>query len=135
MSNAPSIIVTRLDMQRLERLLESLDEYTPTAELLDAELSRAQVVGHDEVPAGVVTMNSRVHCREEASGKDYRLTVVYPKDAGPEGSVSILAPVGCALFGLSVGQQIDWPGPSGKVLKLTLLAVEYQPEAAGDFSL
>ena len=91
------------------------------------------MVGHDEVPAGVVTMNSRVHCREESSGKDYHLTLVFPEDAGGEGKVSILAPVGSALLGLSVGQQIDWPGPAGKPLKLTLLAVEYQPEAAGAY--
>lgn len=123
-------------MQRLERLLDSLEEYGPGAEALEAELSRAQVVGHDEIAAGVVTMNSRVHCREESSGKDYHLTLVYPQDAGKaEGTVSILAPVGSALLGLSVGQQIDWPGPAGKPLKLTLLAVEYQPEAAGDFGL
>jgi regulator of nucleoside diphosphate kinase len=38
------------------------------------------------------------------------------------------------LLGLSVGQHIDWTAPSGKVLKLTLLAVEYQPEAAGEYS-
>jgi regulator of nucleoside diphosphate kinase len=136
MSSAPSITVTRLDLQRLEQLLDSLDEYTPAAEALEEELSRAQVVGHEDIPAGVVTMNSRVICREEASGKDYHLTLVYPKDAGAgEGRVSILAPVGTALLGLSVGQQIDWPGPGGKPLKLTLLAVEYQPEAAGDFQL
>jgi regulator of nucleoside diphosphate kinase len=136
MSSAPSITVTRLDMQRLEQLLDSLVEYTPAAEALEAELSRALVVGHEEVPAGVVTMNSRVHCREEASGKDYHLTLVYPKDVGAgEGRVSVLAPVGSALLGLSVGQQIDWPGPGGKPLKLVLLAVEYQPEAAGDFQL
>jgi len=34
-----------------------------------------------------------------------------------------------------VGDQIDWPAPGGKTLKLELLAVEYQPEAAGDFDL
>lgn len=136
MSSAPSITVTRLDMQRLEQLLDSLDEYTPAAEALEEELSRALVVGHEEVPAGVVTMNSRVHCRDDASGKDYHLTLVYPKDVGAgEGRVSVLAPVGSALLGLSVGQQIDWPGPGGKPLKLVLLAVEYQPEAAGDFQL
>jgi regulator of nucleoside diphosphate kinase len=101
---------------------------------LQAELDRADVVGHDEVPAGVVTMNSRVHCREESSGKDYHLTLVYPQGAGNEGTVSILAPVGSALLGLSVGQHIDWTAPNGKVLKLTLLAVEYQPEAAGEYS-
>ena len=132
MNAQPPIIITRVDLQRLERLLDSLEEYGPGAEALEQELARAQVVGHDEVPAGVVTMNSRVHCREEPSGKDYHLTLVYPQDAGGEGRVSILAPVGSALLGLSVGQHIDWPAPGGKQLKLTLLAVEYQPEAAGE---
>ena len=133
MNSTPTITITRLDMQRLERLLDSLDEFGPGAEALQTELDRAEVVGHDEVPAGVVTMNSRVHCREESSGKDYHLTLVYPEDAGGEGKVSILAPVGCALLGLSVGQHIDWPAPGGKQLKLTLLEVEYQPEAAGEY--
>ena len=133
MSSTPAIIITRLDLQRLERLLDSLEDYGPTAQALEAELARAEVVGHDQVPAGVVTMNSRVHCREEGSGKDYHLTLVFPEDAGGENCVSILAPVGCALLGLSAGQQIDWPSPGGKPLKLTLLAVEYQPEAAGAY--
>ncbi|PWB32696.1 nucleoside diphosphate kinase regulator [Pseudomonas sp. SDI] len=136
MSSKPSLILTRLDVQRLEEMLDNLDENTPGVLALQAELDRAeQVVAHTEVPAGVVTMNSRVHCREEASGKDYHLTLVYPKDAGGDGKVSILAPIGSALLGLSVGEQIDWPAPGGKTLKLTLLAVEYQPEAAGDFDL
>jgi regulator of nucleoside diphosphate kinase len=134
MTTAPSIILTRLDVQRLEHLIDSLDETTPGVVALQAELDRAeQVVGHDEVPAGVVTMNSKVHCREEVSGKDYHLKLVYPNDAGAEGTVSILAPVGSALLGLQVGQHIDWPAPGGKTLKLTLLAVEYQPEAAGEY--
>ena len=98
-------------------------------------LARANVVGHDEVPAGVVTMNSRVFCRDEGSGKEYHLTLVYPQDAGPAGTVSVLAPVGSALLGLTVGQHIDWPTPAGKLIQLTLLAVEYQPEAAGQYSL
>ncbi|WP_034053306.1 nucleoside diphosphate kinase regulator, partial [Pseudomonas aeruginosa] len=106
----------------------------PAAEALEAELSRAQVVGHDEIPPGVVTMNSTVRCREESSGKEYTLTLVYPEDVAGEGKVSILAPVGTALLGLTIGQTIDWPAPSGKTLKLTLLEIEYQPEAAGDYA-
>ena len=134
MTNTPPITITRLDLQRLERLLDSLDDFGPGAVALQAELDRAEVVGHDQVPAGVVTMNSRVHCREESSGKDYHLKLVYPQDAGGEGCVSILAPVGSALLGLTVGQHIDWKTPGGKVLQLTLLAVEYQPEAAGEYN-
>jgi len=135
MTTAPSIIITKPDLQRLERLLDSLDDYGPAAEALEQELSRAQVVERSELPAGVVSMNSRVHCREESGAKDYHLTLVYPQDAGKEGTVSVLAPVGTALLGMTVGQHIDWPTPGGKVLKLTLLEVEYQPEAAGDVSL
>lgn len=133
MTSTPSIIITRLDLQRLERLLDGLEEFGPGAEALEQELARAQVVGVDEVPAGVVTMNSRVHCRDDNSGKEHHLTLVYPEQAGAEGTVSILAPIGSALLGLTVGQQIDWPLPSGKHTRLTLLAVEYQPEAAGEY--
>ena len=133
--SASSIIITQLDLQRLERLLASLQDVTPGVEALEHELARAKVVAHNKVPAGVVTMNSRVFCRDEGSGKEYHLTLVYPQDAGPSGTVSILAPVGSALLGLTVGQQIDWQTPAGKLIKLTLLAVEYQPEAAGQFDL
>ena len=133
--SASSIIITQLDLQRLERLLAGLQDVTPGVEALEHELARAKVVAHNKVPAGVVTMNSRVFCRDEGSGKEYHLTLVYPQDAGPSGTVSILAPVGSALLGLTVGQQIDWQTPAGKLIKLTLLAVVYQPEAAGQFDL
>ena len=137
MTTAPSIILTRLDVQRLEQLIDRLGDEFPGARALQAELDRAEdVVGHDEVPAGVVTMNSSVHCREQGSGKDYHLTLVYPKDANADaGKISILAPVGSALLGLQVGQHIDWPAPGGKTLKLELLSVEGQPKDGGPFSL
>ena len=134
MNTQPPIIITRADLQRLEALLDGLEEYGPAAQALEDELSRAQVVSHDQVPAGVVTMNSRVCCRDEGTGKEYHLVLVYPHEAGVEGGVSILSPVGTALLGLSVGQHIDWPAPGGKLLKLTLLSVDYQPEAAGEYN-
>ncbi|WP_120994339.1 nucleoside diphosphate kinase regulator [Stutzerimonas urumqiensis] len=131
MTSAPSIMLTQPDLQRLERLLDSLDDYGPAAQALEEELSRARVVEPSEMPASVVTMNSRVHCLDEVSGKDYHLELVYPQQAGAAGTVSVLAPVGTALLGLTVGQHIDWPTPGGKLLKLKVLAVEYQPEANG----
>ena len=136
MTTAPSIILTRLDVQRLEQLIDRLGDEFPGVEALQAELDRAETVGHDEVSGDVVTMNSRVHCREESSGKERHLTLVYPKDANAdEGKISILAPVGSALLGLQVGQHIDWPAPGGKTLKLELLSVEAQPKDGGPFSL
>ena len=136
MTTAPSIILTRLDVQRLEQLIDRLGDDAPGVEALQAELDRAETVGHDEVSEDVVTMNSRVLCREESSSKERHLTVVYPKDANAdEGKISILAPVGSALLGLKVGQHIDWPAPGGKTLKLELLSVECQPKDGGAFSI
>ena len=135
MSNTPAITVTRLDMQRLEQMLDNLDEYDAAAEALEAELARANVVGHTEIASDIVTMNSKAHCYEENSATEYQLTLVYPAQAGIEGNVSVLAPIGTALLGLSVGQTIDWQTPKGKVLKLTLKQVEYQPEAQQQYTL
>lgn len=133
MNSSPPILVTHHDRERLERMLERADQESPTVEALAEELDRANTVDPREVPANVVTMNSRVRFRERLSGKERELTLVFPQDAGAEGRVSILTPIGCALLGLSVGQVIDWKGPTGRTLELEILAVEFQPEAAGDF--
>lgn len=131
MTTAPAIVLTQADLTRLERLLDGLEHYGPAAEALEHELSRARVVETADMPATVVTMNSRVHCRDETTGKDYHLTLVYPQDAGRDGTVSVMAPVGTALLGLTAGQHIDWPGPGAKLLRLTVLAVEAQPNTGG----
>ena len=72
---------------------------------------------------------------EEAGQADHEreLTLVYPRDAdGSSEKVSILAPVGSALLGLRVGDVIDWPMPGGRSARLHVLAIRYQPEAAGE---
>lgn len=129
----PPITVSSLDVSRLEPLLEDLADKAGAR--LEEELLRATVVAPAAMPADVVTMNSRVRCQEVLSGREWAVTLVYPRDAGKPGSVSVLAPVGAALLGLSVGQTIDWPGPNGRTLRLSILEIEYQPEAAGDFDL
>ncbi len=125
----PTITVSKLDVTRLEALLS--DTHGEVADGLEEELLRANVVAPRDMPTDVVTMNSRIRCREQGRGREMCLTLVYPQDSGPE-RVSILAPVGAALLGMSVGQSIDWPAPNGKTLKLEILAVEYQPEANGE---
>jgi len=131
----PSIIVSTRDMARLEALLDSpaLSRH-PAAVALAQELERAQVLPPEEIPEGIVTMHSRVDCEDELHDEKHSLTLVYPHEADfDKGRVSILAPVGSALLGLSVGQTIDWTAPGGRQLRLRVTAVHYQPEAAGDF--
>ncbi|HXE76798.1 MAG TPA: nucleoside diphosphate kinase regulator [Rhodanobacter sp.] len=134
MSTKPPITLSRVDLDRIEALLER----APAAEVanlaaLRAELDRAEVVEPKDMPPQIVTMNSTVTFTDEDDGEKLTLTLVYPSAAGAAGTVSIMAPVGSALLGLAQGQKIDWPTPHGKVRHLRVLEISYQPEAAGQF--
>jgi regulator of nucleoside diphosphate kinase len=77
-------------------------------------------------------MNSRVRFRDEDTGEEDAVTVVYPSAADSSlGRVSVLAPVGSALLGLTVGDLVEWPVPRGRSRKLRVTSIVYQPEAAG----
>lgn len=135
MNARPEIIISSTDADRLERLLDSLpgSGFMGRAEL-EAELARARVVEPKDVPPTVVTMNSTVRFRVESSKDEFELTLVYPKDVDSSGkTISVLAPVGSALLGLSQGDEIEWPKPGGGVLRVKIKEVTYQPERAGEF--
>lgn len=131
----PAIVISSLDLDRLERLLESA-EYAkhPGAAALREEIERADVIRPQDMPADVVTMNSTLECIDEVSHDTHQLTLVYPDRADRDlGRISVLAPVGTALLGMRVGQVIEWPSPGGgKPLRLKVLAISYQPEASGE---
>lgn len=115
------LIVNENDL-RLLQMLEPNDE-------LQHELDRAIVVSWDAVPRDVVTMNSRVLYVDEATGERRLVQIVYPAEADAgDGRVSVLAPVGSALLGLSVGQAIEWDFPDGSRRRLRVEDVSYQPE-------
>ena len=80
-------------------------------------------------------MNSRLRLRDLDSGKDMVFTLVFPSDADTEqGKVSILAPLGTAVLGFRRGDTFEWNMP-GRVRRLQVEEVIYQPEAAGDHHL
>lgn len=134
MTNIAPITVTERDHERLQQLLESESMRTlPGIEMLVSELDRAEVVKSEEIGRDVVTMNSTVRFVEEGEFKAYELKLVYPHQAGQPGTVSVLAPVGSALLGLSVGQKIRWQVPGGRDLQLRVVSVVSQPEAQGEF--
>src|SRR5690606_22336584 len=78
-------------------------------------------------------MNSTVRFQILETGEEFQLTLVYPKDVqGQSDRISVLAPVGSALLGLSVGHELEWPRPGGGVTTVKVVEVVYQPERAGD---
>ena len=127
------IIITDVDLQRLLPVLDLHD--TPASDALATELYRAVVVSRAKVPADVITMNSEVTYEDCVTAQRRTVRVVFPKDAdATNGRVSVLAPIGSALLGLRIGQEIEWQVPTG-TKRIRVVDVRYQPEAAGDDKL
>jgi regulator of nucleoside diphosphate kinase len=134
-----NIRITELDRQRLIDLIVNAQsgEYRGSIylEKLRGELDRAQIVTPQEIPADVITMNSRVVLLDLDSGESETYTLVYPEHASTaEEKISILAPIGTAMLGYRVGDAFEWEVPAGK-RRFKIDKILYQPEAAGDYEL
>ncbi|MGE4102069.1 MAG: nucleoside diphosphate kinase regulator [Pirellulales bacterium] len=133
------IIITAEDFQRLEALLTSnFGRVTNERERLDelhGELNRAQVVRQDEVPGNVVTMNSVVTLRDLDTDEIDTYTLVYPDCADIANyKLSVLAPIGTAILGYRVGDELRWRVPDGW-RRLKVEQVVFQPERDGALRL
>ncbi|EEF78588.1 nucleoside diphosphate kinase regulator [Methylophaga thiooxydans] len=131
----PEIVISDLDLKRIEQILTTLShsELEKVATLED-ELERANVVEPVAIPVNVVTMNSTVKFSVSSSQQTFCLTLVYPKDMTNDGkTISILAPAGSAMLGLLEGDEIEWPTPDGKPMKVKVEEILYQPERVGEF--
>lgn len=132
MTTPPRIVLSRFDQERLERLLDKVGP-RPDLDALREEIERAEIVEPADVPTDLVTMNSVVRFVDEESGSESEVALVFPGHADADKNrISVLAPIRSALLGLSVGDSIDWPLPNARTRRLRVVAVTYQPEAAGD---
>jgi regulator of nucleoside diphosphate kinase len=134
-----NIFVSEFDAQRLRKLVEEAREFSQEKEDhladLERELSHATIISPEEVPSDVITMNSKVRLTNLDTGKQVTYTLVFPDDADAEqNAISVLAPIGTAMLGYRVGNEIEWKVPAG-VRRFKVEEILYQPEAAGDFHL
>ncbi len=125
MNDRPPITLTSSDYERLTQMLMS-NKYRHLAGIdeLQDELDRANVVEPEELPNDVITINSTARFVDEASNEQFEITLVYPDKADGATKISVLAPVGSALLGLSVGQSIPWQVPGRQKLLLKVLDVK-----------
>jgi len=131
------IFITETDRERLQTLIakqrvEATGRHVAT---LQAELDRAVVVQPREVTPDVVTMRSTVELTDLDTGGTETHTLVFPEEADIEqGKLSVLAPIGTAILGCRVGDELEWTVPAG-TRRLRVAKVLYQPEAAEDWDL
>lgn len=132
--NNQTILISTVDHAELKELIQANERRSgmmdgPALSRLGGELARAQLVSPDDLPSDVVTMGSVVKVRDMDTDERMQLTVSWPEDANPhEGCINVLAPLGMALLGARVGDDIEWPVPAG-ARRLRLEAVIFQPRA------
>lgn len=130
------ITVTQLDYMRLSRLIKESagDRNIDPRNLvfLGQEIERAKKVDPKKIAPDFVTMKSEVKVVDLDSGRPMTLKLVYPEKADfKKGLISIFSPLGCAMLGYKVGDEIQFEVPAGKK-KVRIEELIYQPEAAGE---
>jgi regulator of nucleoside diphosphate kinase len=116
----PPVYVTPADRQALLQLVGSREGPTGAA-LLATELERAVLVEPGEAPRRFVRLGSTVRFEHHPSGSVRTLQVVLPSEADIDaGRISVLSPVGAALFGLPVGRRLTWSGGARAVRILAI---------------
>jgi regulator of nucleoside diphosphate kinase len=134
-----NIYITQLDNERLEKMISNAKrdnakdkEYLAK---LEAELNRAKVVAPENIPHNIVTMNSQIRLRDIVSDEEMTIELVFPERKDfLSNRISVLAPIGTAILGYKVGDEIEWEVPAGEKT-FRIEEILFQPEASGQFEL
>lgn len=106
------------------------------AAMLLEEIERAELHEPATMPAGHVRLNSHVTFVDEKTMQLREVQLVLPGEANiAAGRISILTPMGAALYGLAEGQVIDWPDLQGNSRPIRIVRVvqpaDSEPGKAG----
>jgi len=112
------ITLSKPDVSRLRVLLRNEQAFSIVeSSMLDSlqdEVDRAYVVHERSLPADVVALDSRVLIRDLKNGECSVYTIVCRSRSDlSRGELSVLAPLGTALIGYRVGDEVQWATPGG----------------------
>ncbi|SEN99596.1 regulator of nucleoside diphosphate kinase [Pseudorhodobacter antarcticus] len=124
-TRAPKIVINEEELAHIEALAEGAMLRNPAlADRLLEELGRARIVKPNKMPGDVVSIGSTVTYRDEATGQNKTVTLVYPEHADiMHQRISLMTPIGVALLGLSEGAAFYWDTRDNQRRLLTIIAV------------
>ena len=135
-----TLYISKTDRERLGNLIELVrnrHELSNVAYVnkLEDGLEFAEVVAPEDIPPDVVTMRSKVRLKDLGTNEESVYSIVFPSEANAdEGKISVLAPLATALLGFRRGSTVEFQAP-GRVRRLQIMEILYQPESAGDYDL
>lgn len=92
------------------------------------KLANASVLPAHTVPVDVVTMNSKVKYRDQTPGTPRCVQLVYPPHADGMGRISVLTPLGTALLGSAIGEEVEADIPGAGRRRICVQDIISQPE-------
>ncbi|UPK31196.1 GreA/GreB family elongation factor [Bradyrhizobium sp. 195] len=119
----PSIVLTKMDRQKLLRLLRDLPTRSVDTDcLLREEIDRADLISDTAAWSSAVRLGCEVKCVEHGTSHLRRGRLVLPDETRTIHCISVLSPLGIALIGLGPGQTIHWT-ERGRERSLAVLEV------------
>ena len=104
--------------------LRTEDRHPVVAAMLLEEIERAELHDPDTMPDGYVRLGSTVAFVDERTRQLREVKIVLPAEANiAEGRISILTPMGAALYGLAEGHSIAWPDLQGNARPIRIVRV------------
>ena len=110
-SDRPPIHLLAAESDLIANLALQAEQKLPVVSaMLLEEIERADLHDRATMPKGHVRLNSRVTFVDERTGQVRDVQLVLPAEADiAQGRVSIMTPMGAALYGLAEGHSIEWP--------------------------
>jgi regulator of nucleoside diphosphate kinase len=103
------------------------------AAMLLEEIERAELHGPDEMLDDYARLNSWVTFTDEKTRRVREVQLVLPADANiAERRISILTPMGAALYGLTDGGCISWPDLDGNERLIRVMRVAQRADEGAD---
>jgi regulator of nucleoside diphosphate kinase len=125
MKARPKVRVTEADFEKLAAIGSASRSPMPGASILLEELERFLIVPNTDRRSKFVRLGSKVTYRDLILKRDRTVRVGLPGEADvDENRISVLAPVGAALIGLSVGDVFRWEAPDARLREIEVLSIE-----------
>jgi regulator of nucleoside diphosphate kinase len=107
------VIISEEDFNLIKPYLGSISSANNEMSLA-YEISRAKIVKKDAVPSGTIKLNSHVKILDLGTQDVMEFTIVLPSHADIKTKkISVVTPMGAALIGFKIGDEVEWKVPAG----------------------
>jgi regulator of nucleoside diphosphate kinase len=117
--------VTEADHEILSNLAEASAGRAAGGRVLADEMARAVIVEPGQAPYPFAGVGSTVEYQDLTTGQVRQVRLSLPRDASiDDNRISVVAPVGAALIGMTAGETFHWTDNDGRARGVRVLSLQ-----------